>query len=138
MVMGFLLRRYAAMVGFAVLGAGIVSCSTSSSTTRPPLAPTKTFLVINTLSNRADLISGGDALVEIVIPSDATADGLHVTLGSRDVTSTFAKRSDGRIIGLLTGLAEGPNKLSADLAGDKAVFLTITNHKIGGPVFSGD
>jgi uncharacterized tannase-like protein DUF6351 len=138
MVMGLLLRRYAVTIGFVALGVGGVSCSTSSSSSRPPLAPTKTFLVISTLSNRADLISGGDALVEIGIPGDATPDGLHVTVGSRDVTSAFAVRADGRVIGLITGLAEGPNKVTADLAGDHASFLMITNHKIGGPVISGE
>jgi len=137
MAMGFLLRRYAVTMGFVALGVGGVSCSTSSSSSRPPLAPTKTFLVISTLSNRADLISGGDALVEIGIPGDATPDGLHVTVGSRDVSSEFAVRSDGRVIGLITGLDEGPNKVVADLAGDHASFLMITNHKIGGPVISG-
>jgi len=138
MVMGFLLRRYAVLIGFAAIGVGGVGCSTSSSTSRPPLPPNKTVLVINTLSNRADLISGGDALVEIVVPHDATPAGLHVAVGSRDVSSEFAVRPNGRIIGLITGLDEGPNKLTADLAGDHASFLTITNHKLGGPVFSGD
>src|SRR6185369_16906509 len=98
MVMGFLLRRYAVLIGFAALGVGGVGCSTSSSTSRPPLPPNKTVLVINTLSNRADLISGGDALVEIVVPHDATPAGLHVAVGSRDVSSEFAVRPNGRII----------------------------------------
>jgi len=137
MVMGSLLRRYAVMIGFAALGVGGVSCSTSS-TSGPPVAPNKTYLVINTLSNRADLISGGDALVQIVLPHDATPAGLHVAVGSRDVSSAFAVRPDGRITGLITGLAEGPNKVTADVAGDHAVFLMINNHKIGGPVISGD
>ncbi len=138
MVLGFLLRRYAVMMGFVALGAGGVGCSSSPSTTRPPIAPNQLYPVINTLSNRADLISGGDALVEIVIPTDATPAGLHVTLGDRDVSSVFKTRADGRVIGLLTGLAEGENRVTADLAGERTVFLTITNHKLGGPIFSGD
>ncbi|HEU4734615.1 MAG TPA: DUF6351 family protein, partial [Kofleriaceae bacterium] len=96
-------------------------------------------LEIRTLSNRADLISGGDALVEIVLPSHRSASRLHVALGARDVTSKFAVRASGRVIGLLDGLVEGRNQVTAELGGDDddAVTLTITNHRIGGSVISG-
>src|SRR5437899_12657999 len=58
---------------------------------------------LRTLSNRADLISDGDVLVEVITPS-GSADGLSVSLNGTDVTNAFAKRSDGRITGLVTGL----------------------------------
>jgi hypothetical protein len=92
---------------------------------------------IKTLSNRADLISGGDALVEIVLPGSETLDQLHVTIGTRDVTSAFAVRASGRILGVVDGLAEGPNVLTANLGTGHGAQLTITNHKVGGPVLSG-
>ncbi|HMG23514.1 MAG TPA: DUF6351 family protein, partial [Kofleriaceae bacterium] len=92
---------------------------------------------IRTLSNRADMISGGDALVEIVLPEGVKSDGLHVTLGDKDVTSAFTARAGGRIIGLVTGMAEGRNVVSADLGTGHGSYLIITNHKIGGPVISG-
>jgi hypothetical protein len=38
---------------------------------------------------------------------------------------------------VVTGLADGPNNLSADLGNGHGTYLTITNHKIGGPVISG-
>jgi hypothetical protein len=81
---------------------------------------------INVLSNRADLISGGDALVAVT-PANA-----KVTLNGSDITSEFANRPDGRYEGLVTGLSLGGNTLSA--AGAKA---TIVNHPIGGPVIAG-
>jgi hypothetical protein len=99
----------------------------------PPLAA----LQIKALSNRADLLSGGDALVEIVIPSDATGGGLRVFAGTRDVSAGFARRADGRTVGLITGLEVGPNLITADLAGKRGASLAIDNHPIGGPVFSG-
>jgi hypothetical protein len=82
---------------------------------------------IHVLSNRADLISGGDALVEITgeVPT-------KVTLNGADISSAFAMRPNGRFMGLVTGLALGANELVA--AGQR---ITITNHPIGGPVFSG-
>src|SRR5437868_1616651 len=92
---------------------------------------------IKTLSNRADMISGGDALVEIVLADGVKSDGLHVTLGTKDISSAFTKGANGRIIGLVTGLAEGPNIVAADLGTGHGSYLMITNHKIGGPVFSG-
>lgn len=88
---------------------------------------------LRVLSNRPDLISGGDALVEVVGTNLA---GARVTVGGRDVTSAFAVRPDGRYLGLVTGLANGPNELVA-LAGGSGHRLTIVNHPSGGPVFSG-
>ncbi len=93
---------------------------------------------IRTLSNRADLISGGDALVEVVLPDGARADTLHVTLDGRDVTGAFAVRDGGRVQGLVDGLEVGDNRLVATAGGATPAELTITNHPIGGPVFSGE
>jgi hypothetical protein len=97
---------------------------------------TATPIAVSTLSNRADLISGGDALVEVQLPANADAATLRVRLNGADISSAFTKRADGRILGLLTGLTVGTNELSADLGG-AAKVLTITNYPIGGPVFSG-
>jgi hypothetical protein len=94
-------------------------------------------LQIVTLSNRADLVSGGDAFVEIILPDHAPLQQLKVRVGNRDVSSAFARRADGRITGVITGLAVGANVVTADSAGANAASLTITNHPIGGPVLSG-
>jgi hypothetical protein len=94
-------------------------------------------LQIKSLSNRADLISGGDALIEIVIPAGAPADPLHVQVGDRDVTSAFARRKNSRTIGLVTDLRVGQSTITANLGGHLGAQLVITNHPIGGPVFSG-
>jgi len=106
-------------------------------------------LRIKTLSNRADLISGGDALVEIVLPKPQFARALRVELNGRDIRSSFAVRASGRVIGLVTGLALGRNVLTASVGeverdghGEKnrsghAAKLIITNHPIGGPVIAG-
>jgi hypothetical protein len=103
----------------------------------PDSVELQTLVQIKTLFNRADLISGGDALVEAVLHSGLAFRSLGLTVNGRDVTSSFAVRADGRITGLITGLAEGPNRVIARLNGRPAAGLTITNHKIGGPVFSG-
>ena len=97
---------------------------------------------ISTLSNRADLISGGDALVEVRLPITVPAHQLALRLNGDDVTAQFHYiESERRMVGLLTGLAEGTNRLVADAngrgKGRPYASLTITNHSRGGPVFSG-
>src|SRR4051794_6080518 len=92
---------------------------------------------IRTLSNRADLVSDGQALVGIALPRRARASRLKVTLGARDVTRAFTHRRHGRLEGVVDGLALGPNRLVATAPDARGARLTITNHPNGGPVFSG-
>src|SRR3954467_14025747 len=97
---------------------------------------------IRTLSNRADLISGGDALVEVVVPQSAPLQHVRLYLNGRDVTGTFRTDAASRVMrGLLTGLVVGSNELLADSNGQgkgrPRAKLTINNHPIGGPVLLG-
>ena len=94
-------------------------------------------LRIKTLSNRADLISGGDAYVEIVLPKGQLASALRVQLNGRDVRSAFAVRANGRMLGVVTGLVDGRNVLIASVGKSQAARLIIMNHPIGGPVIAG-
>src|SRR3954470_5931194 len=87
---------------------------------------------IRTLSNRADLISAGDALVQVVLPAGAKAANLRVDVDGRDVTRAFAVRPDGRDLGLLTGLHNGDNVVTATLPGDRGAQLPIVHHPIRG------
>jgi hypothetical protein len=96
------------------------------------------------LSNRADLISGGDALVELIVPPgiiQALRSGGNVKIqasidGVPVPNDTFALRPDGRIYGLVKSLKVGQNLLTARVPG-KSMSIVITNHPIGGPVFAG-
>jgi len=95
-------------------------------------------LGIKTLSNRADLISGGDAYVEIVLPKRQSATALRVLRNGIDVRSAFAVRANGRVLGVVTGLRDGENVLIASLGKtSRAARLIVTNHSIGGPVIAG-
>ena len=93
---------------------------------------------IDVLSNRADLISGGDALVAARLAPGTDAAAVRVTLNGSDITSSFAVRENGQYQGLVTGLAEGDNLLRARLPDGSGHEITIKNHPIGGPVFSGE
>ena len=91
---------------------------------------------ITVLSNRADLVSGGDALVRIELRNVAAGD-VRVILNGADITSTFAVRENGQYEGLVTGLAAGGNVLVARAQGGIGRRIRIRNHAIGGPVFAG-
>lgn len=100
---------------------------------------------IKTLSNRADLVSGGDALVEITAPPGLLREGFEVRLNGADVTSVFSDQGQGRLLGRVTGLVNGRNVLEARPklpswfrhSGPLSVRLVITNAPRQGPVYSG-
>jgi Tannase-like family of unknown function (DUF6351) len=91
---------------------------------------------ITVLSNRADLISGGDALVSVDLLANPRA--VRVELNGNDITDAFAIRTNGRFEGLVTGLKEGKNLLRVRPGNGVGRWIEITNHPIGGPVFSGE
>lgn len=104
-----------------------------------PLIPARAAslgtIEIKTLSGRADLVSGGSALLQIVMPPGAH--DLRVIGPKGDVTADFALGPDGKLEGLVDGLALGPNAVKATAAGARGAQLTLTNHPIGGPVLAG-
>jgi hypothetical protein len=94
-------------------------------------------LSITVLSGRADLVSGGSALVAINLPNQAAARHIKVTLGRRKITREFAFRQDGRYEGLVTRLKRGRNVLKAVLRSGWGTSIALVNHPSGGPLFSG-
>ena len=105
----------------------LLACAFSS-----PAAYALTEIV--TLSNRADLVSQGDVLVEVVPPPPA---GTIIDLDGDDVTGDFALRANGRYVGLVTGIDLGENLLTVTLPDASGASLTIENHPPEGPIFAG-
>jgi Tannase-like family of unknown function (DUF6351) len=99
--------------------------------------PRKDLVQIKVLSTRPDLVSGGEALVQVVLPRGVRPATVRLTLRGHNVTREFALRPNGKFEGLVTGLVNGANVLTARLKNGYGARLTITNHPIGGPVFSG-
>ena len=91
---------------------------------------------IAVLSNRADLISGGDALVELLVDGQPPASGWRVSLNGADISSSFALRPNGRVMGRVEGLRVGDNTLVARVGGGAEGRTTIRNYPNEGPIFS--
>lgn len=91
---------------------------------------------IKVLSNRADLISGDDALLEIELPAAESATAVVVELNGQDISAAFGQRANGRYMGLVQGMALGQNTVTARL-GDASGSVSIVNYPNGGPIFSG-
>jgi uncharacterized tannase-like protein DUF6351 len=94
-------------------------------------------LEVRTLSSRPDMVSGGDALIEISSPDSALLDRVSAMLNGRTVTKVFRRgRTPGSLIGRVEGMALGNNKLEVK-AGKFRAQLELINHPITGPVFAG-
>lgn len=120
-----------------VLGAAIVSgCSRSSAVSGSAAGPGSSAGTISVLSNRADLISGNDALVSVMPPAGLSS-GAKMSLNGKDVSSAFVAQGDGSLMGLVSGLKLGINTVTARFSNGSSSSYNINNAPHGGPVISG-
>ena len=97
-------------------------------------------LEIKTLSSRPDMVSGGDALVEVNAPAGAQLNQLTLTLNGKDVTNQLElDPTTGSFRGLISEMNLGDNMLLAKLKSPKPAqaSLSVTNYPITGPILSG-
>jgi hypothetical protein len=88
---------------------------------------------LRTLSGRADMVTGGDALVE----TNASPEKLSATLNGQDVSKSFKPgKTKGTLVAHIEGLKAGKNTLEIKSSKGSAK-LELTNYPITGPVFSG-
>jgi hypothetical protein len=94
-------------------------------------------LEITTLSTDAALVTGGDVLVKVAASAGVSPQSIKVAVGSHDVSSGFRQLNDRAIAGLVTGLINGKNTISASAPNGAQGSLEVTNYPITGPVISG-
>jgi hypothetical protein len=95
-------------------------------------------LVMQSLSSRPDKLSGGDVLAIVHAQPGTGLAAITVTLNGKDVTAAFRPAAGQHaLIGLVTGLQIGKNKLEAKARGAGTGKLEVRNHPISGPVFAG-
>ena len=112
---------------------------------------------ISVVSGPPDLISGGDALIRIELGDGVAPADLAVTVGARSVTAAFAPeldrdaralsseapggRDDARgsvtLVGLVTGLEPGAQRIEVSANGARIGSLEVVDHARQGPLFSG-
>ena len=96
-------------------------------------------VVVRVVSTQAHLVSGGDALIE-VITSAASGDELRLAVNgeSRAVEFALYGAADGRpsYRALVTGLRVGENTIEVG-ASDGSAQIAVVNYPITGPIISG-
>jgi hypothetical protein len=103
---------------------------------------------VTVVSSRADMVSGGDALIEVTAPGNA-GKSIRVLANGQDVTSAFSPGREGTLLGLVDGLLDGDNHIAvtvgpaapanarAEANAPSQASVEVVNHPITGPVFSG-
>ncbi len=136
-------RRVAAAGSIAALGLVVSTMvGTPTDAGAPPNPPFDDF-GIEVLSSPPDLVSGGDARIEITVPHNVPAHKVSVSVDGTDVTDRFAPDSPtaDRLEGVIDGLPVGDSTILVEANGKgrfrPSTELTITNHPITGPMFSG-
>ena len=132
------MRRFVlvTLAGAATLAAGPGSVAAE----RPP-GQSHDF-EIRVLSSPASMVTGGDALVQVSIPKNVPPRKTTVTLNGVDITGTLTYDAVAdTLTGMVTGLVLGANELHVDSngrgKGRPTADLTLVNHPITGPIFSG-
>jgi hypothetical protein len=92
---------------------------------------------IRILSSVPDLVSGGDALVEVKAPAGRALHRIILTLNGKDITGQLKiDAATSSLRGVISGLIVGENVLVAR-AGKTQASLKVTNYPITGPILSG-
>ena len=95
-------------------------------------------LQLRVLSSRPDMVTGGDALVRVDLPAGVTAADVKLAVNGADATAKLKADASGRsLTGLVTGLTNGTNTLTATATKNSSTKLTVVNYPITGPLFSG-
>jgi hypothetical protein len=105
------------------------------------VTPVAKDFTIAVLSSDPSQVSGGDALVEIEVPRNVPLHQVRVTRNGVDVTDRFTEGNDRTLVGLVDELVVGTNEVAVAAngrgAGRPSARLTLVNHPISGPIFSG-
>ena len=92
---------------------------------------------IRVLSSRPETVTGGDALIGVSAMQNTDISRLRVFLDGTDVTGAFRPSSAGALVGLVEGIAGAGELRLASADGTTRGTLSLVNHPVEGPVFSG-
>jgi hypothetical protein len=94
---------------------------------------------IKVLSSRPDSVSGGDAVFQVRLPPDVSAQQANILRNGADVTSAFVAADATTLQGLVSGLNVGANVILVIARSDGRVLTKalVENWPIYGPIFAG-
>lgn len=109
-------------------------------TTAPPdqtgSDPVTDGIRIIVVSSQPDRASGPEARIRVVPARDQDPAGLQVSLGATEVTGQLTETDDGTLEGVVVGLVEGTNTLTAT-DGKTTTTQRIRSWPTAGPMISG-
>jgi len=136
-------RSRRASLGVAVAALSAFALAAVPADAAPPdTGPTGGF-VVEVLSSPADQVSGGDARIAVEVPRIVPVHQVVVTVNGDDVTDAFVEDPVGsrRLEGVVSGLPLGDSQVVVTSngrgKGRPTSTVTLTNHPITGPMFSG-
>lgn len=100
--------------------------------------------VLDVASGRADMVSGGDALIRLKPATPVDPARIAMAVNQVAVGSAFRGDGDQGLVGMATGLRDGTNDVAVwqtdatgvEVPGTRST-LKVTNHPATGPIFSG-
>ena len=117
------------------LSAWLVACGSDTAPVAVVAPPAPAALLLEVLSSRAELVTGGSALVRTTL---ANTSPVTLEVNGKAVAAAFTAEagSSATAIALVTGLAVGANTL-VFTQGASTGTLALTNYPLEGPVLSG-
>jgi hypothetical protein len=111
----------------SVLCAGLAGCGGGSDDAKAE---------IRILSSDASMASGGDALVSVSVPSGVAQQDVRLQLNGATVADQLQfDPATGTLRGVVQGMTEGENTLTAAIANGATTKLTVTNYPSTGQIF---
>ena len=130
--------RVRALAGCAAAAMAVVSLVAAPALSQSAAPAVQGKIDIKVLSSRYDLVSGGDALIEIKASEGAKASELKVSLNGRQLESPLKFDQPANTLrGVISGLDNGGNWLQVRGPTGYSVSQPLVNYPITGPILSG-
>ena len=99
-------------------------------------------VALSVQSSRADMVSGGNALIAVDVPKPDPVAKVRVRRNGIDVTAAFSPDAQNprRLLGVVSGMRNGSNQISAlvKAKGQRGpATLNLFNSPVNGPIISG-
>src|SRR5581483_203604 len=121
--------RWVPLGCLATVATALVFAQTAAAHPGRDHGPERGRLALETVSNpRPELVSGGEVLVKVDVGRHTDPADVRIVSDGQDVTSSFHVQSDGDLLGLVTNLAIGRNRIVAFAGRRFGSSLEVIDH----------